>query len=646
MWLLHLQPGTQGAKTELSGHVSSEPAFPANPAHLPPQRSITLGRKGCQVSFPHDRSISRVHALLTSSSPLPSPDLGSKYGVYVQGRRIDPDQLHPIQEGQSIQLGPEGPTFQISWDPLILATGHLDFQAQGDLQVLIHRLGGRCVEDVNRPEVTHILFHQLEWGPTLIQALLHGKWIVDPGWVEGLSSSHSSAGVEIPPQAFSPSCSLKVDHLLPRIQGVEWLKPNSNRKSLFQNMVCVMMDEDQVHRWKKALTSVGGRVWQPRYGNDIKGGEEGNNAGESKFPSIDDSVILVKPCGDGSGSQEKLKRMNAWSERIRIALTDEKSLYESLIRAEMMDKEVEIVRVTKDIQQIFQGCESKIKTSLMEPVDKSYKKRIMERIIGSSKSSSISSSRHVPWDGERGRNEKEEGRMDKEEGDQVGEGYMIVEEVKELLTMNSSGSSSTLSSQRSNHSSAGLTSTVANFKRFVKNQGVLEKKGRKSSGIIPVFEKGSGEIGSITSDRWLSGSRSMTFSSSSSFSSSPLQTPRPYVPWEEEEEEDHVNRVFGYSHTTRSTTSLSSSSSSSTSSSSFLGTYSKKLKKNSAGSESIEGSYSSVSTKGREEDEEDSSHGIMSSSSSSSSSSSLSSNSTVAFGGSLVDLKKKRERTS
>lgn len=107
----------------------------------------------------------------------------------------------------------------------------------------------------------------------------------------------------------------------------------------------------------------------------------------------------------------------------------------------------------------------------MEPVDKSYKKRIMERIIGSSKSSSISSSRHVPWDGERGRNEKEEGRMDKEEGDQVGEGYMIVEEVKELLTMNSSGSSSTLSSQRSNHSSAGLTSTVANFKRFVKVNG-------------------------------------------------------------------------------------------------------------------------------------------------------------------------------
>ncbi|RKP11388.1 hypothetical protein BJ684DRAFT_18017, partial [Piptocephalis cylindrospora] len=517
------------------------------------------------------------------------------------------------------------------WEPLVLATGHLATSIREDIQSRMHHLGVGLSADGVGSEVTHVPLEQLDWTCTLLQALVLGKWVVDTAWVDRLSNglSASSNGTIRPPQ---PTCHLPTNHLAPWAHGMEWLKPIPGRKTMFQGVVCIIADEGQMGRWNDVLTFGGGMSW--RYSRD----SQISRSGKTDPPSLEQLVILIRPCGDGLCSVEDTAGMEDMAKRMGMTLTDELSLLQSLVEAKMIPEKVDMVQVTKDIQKILLegspepkklprkslgsfldviigGGKVDKKEERPEPQTKKEsvasilkKKRILSKII-SHKPPPPAPCPYVPWEEDVVKKEEQE---DQEED--PSKRYMVVEEVSDLCVI---GSSSSSSSEGSVHSSMGSISSVTNFKRFVKSKGSRGKEPRKRTKVIPVYEQNSSGFGSSSRESWLDGSNGTRSSSlSMKSSSSSMRSTRYSMKWDEEEEEGdddddhHVNRALGYSKDSHSTGSFP---------------------------ESMEGSYSSRSSR----DEKDpsgggSGGGIMSTSTSSllstTSSTSITSTSTVAFG--------------
>src|SRR5690606_23222448 len=75
----------------------------------PRDGGLTLGRhESCQIKLPADaEKVSRFHArLLHDEHGWQITDLGSSWGTFVNGCRIEPEQLVPLSEGDLIRITP------------------------------------------------------------------------------------------------------------------------------------------------------------------------------------------------------------------------------------------------------------------------------------------------------------------------------------------------------------------------------------------------------------------------------------------------------------------------------------------------------------------------------------------------------------
>lgn len=79
------------------------------------KRSVTLGRdeNSCQIVFPRDtKGISRVHCKVRLQDGKATViDMGSRYGTFLDGERIQANQPVRIHRGQTIALGGKSNVF-------------------------------------------------------------------------------------------------------------------------------------------------------------------------------------------------------------------------------------------------------------------------------------------------------------------------------------------------------------------------------------------------------------------------------------------------------------------------------------------------------------------------------------------------------
>src|SRR5262245_57437988 len=96
--------GRDKADAEAMSLVVMSPSFTATYA-LPPAGVVTIGRAKSVEIYVDDKSVSRSHAVISTTPRLTVRDLGSSNGTRVGSIKIAPEVPHPLQLGDAIVVG-------------------------------------------------------------------------------------------------------------------------------------------------------------------------------------------------------------------------------------------------------------------------------------------------------------------------------------------------------------------------------------------------------------------------------------------------------------------------------------------------------------------------------------------------------------
>ncbi|XP_076322299.1 nibrin isoform X2 [Tachypleus tridentatus] len=157
-------------------------------------KGYTVGRKNTDLLILNDLSISRKHAVLCishSEASLIEPhhlpiltlkDSRSKYGTYLNGRKLSPDVKGTIvNKGNEISFGQCGSSFKADYEPLVVTTSAVDSSGKKELKPLILNLGGHVVAEW-RSDCTHLVMNEIKVTVKTVCALVSLKPLVTPDY--------------------------------------------------------------------------------------------------------------------------------------------------------------------------------------------------------------------------------------------------------------------------------------------------------------------------------------------------------------------------------------------------------------------------------------------------------------------------------
>ncbi|XP_013789284.1 nibrin-like [Limulus polyphemus] len=227
----------------------------------------TVGRKGTDLLILNDLSISRKHAVLLvshSEASLIEPhhlpiltlkDNSSKYGTYLNGRKLSPDVKGTIvNKGNEISFGQCGSSFKVDYEPLVVTTSAVDSSGKKELKPLILKLGGHVVAEW-RSDCTHLVMNEIKVTVKTVCALVSLKPLVTPDYFRVFVESIENK-TELP----------DASRFLPPVGESAINKDNVNfnvivrRKTLFTDKTFVFLTAKQYKKLHLPVTLGGGKA--------------------------------------------------------------------------------------------------------------------------------------------------------------------------------------------------------------------------------------------------------------------------------------------------------------------------------------------------------------------------------------------------
>ncbi|GAA6092857.1 nibrin, partial [Tachysurus ichikawai] len=235
MWRLHsTDPGT-GPITLLDG------------------KENVVGRKNCDILLSNDQSISRVHAFITVTEQAVTLKDCSKYGTFVNDKRLETGSTKTVYAGDKLTFGVFQSKFRLELDSVVVCSSCVDNEGKATLSKDVQALGGRLVNSWSQ-ECTHLVMPAVKVTIKTICALLCCRPIVKPQFFTELSRAVQQKKNLPKAESFRP----EIDEPSIAKEKVD-LGPCHERKTLFAGKTFVFLNTKQMKRLSQAISFGGGR---------------------------------------------------------------------------------------------------------------------------------------------------------------------------------------------------------------------------------------------------------------------------------------------------------------------------------------------------------------------------------------------------
>lgn len=221
--------------------------------YLLSSKEYVVGRKNCDILLPSDQSISRAHAHLTATDQTLTVKDTSKYGTFVNSKRLAENTPVNLKSGDSITFGVFHSKFSVEHQKPVVCSSCLDNDGKASLSQALLPLGGKLVNSWTQ-DCTHLAMPTVKVTIKTIAALLCCRPIVKPEFFSELSKAVQ--------QKLSPP---KVESFTPEIDEPSLNKEDVNleaipaRKQLFTGLIFIFLSAKQLKRLSAAVNFGGGR---------------------------------------------------------------------------------------------------------------------------------------------------------------------------------------------------------------------------------------------------------------------------------------------------------------------------------------------------------------------------------------------------
>lgn len=221
--------------------------------YLLSSKEYVVGRKNCDILLPSDQSISRAHAHLTATDQTLTVKDTSKYGTFVNSKRLAENTPVNLKSGDSITFGVFHSKFSVEHQKPVVCSSCLDNDGKASLSQALLPLGGKLVNSWTQ-DCTHLAMPTVKVTIKTIAALLCCRPIVKPEFFSELSKAVQ--------QKLSPP---KAESFTPEIDEPSLNKEDVNleaipaRKQLFTGLIFIFLSAKQLKRLSAAVNFGGGR---------------------------------------------------------------------------------------------------------------------------------------------------------------------------------------------------------------------------------------------------------------------------------------------------------------------------------------------------------------------------------------------------
>nr|XP_019949080.1 PREDICTED: nibrin isoform X1 [Paralichthys olivaceus] len=234
MWILTpLQPG---------GTVVGETQY------LMASKEYVVGRKNCDILLANDQSISRAHAHLTLTDQTLTLKDTSKYGTFVNSKRVTENTSVNLKSGDNVTFGAFNSKFSVDHQKPVVCSSCLDSDGKTSLSQALLALGGKLVNTWTQ-DCTHLVMPTVRVTIKTISAVLCCCPIVKPEFFLVFNKAVQ--------QKLAPP---KAESFIPEIDEPCLIKEDVNlgvtpaRKLLFTEKTFVFLSAKQLKRLSGAVS--------------------------------------------------------------------------------------------------------------------------------------------------------------------------------------------------------------------------------------------------------------------------------------------------------------------------------------------------------------------------------------------------------
>ena len=226
---------------------------------IPIEKQLLVGRANASILL-NDKSVSRRHAvLMLSDNTLLVEDCGSKFGTFVNGKKLNSNDAATLKSGDIIEFGIQGGgRFSVTHYPISVCFSGLSSMEKSEMRDICDRLGISIASSVQEESVTHLVTSKLRITEKLVLSLIHSKFIVSMEWLNAISDQLKQFdGRLVGEEAFVPEWAtetFKID------KSLVSLSPNPKRRKLFSSLTFFSFEQDQTNRLISIISAADGRI--------------------------------------------------------------------------------------------------------------------------------------------------------------------------------------------------------------------------------------------------------------------------------------------------------------------------------------------------------------------------------------------------
>ncbi|KAJ1955155.1 hypothetical protein EC988_002041 [Linderina pennispora] len=295
----------------------------------PGESAVTVGRKGTDFIVGGDHSVSRRHATISTSEiadgqvapTVMIKDEGSKFGLFLNGRRSNKNEIIEIHIDDLVTFGGQASTFQLRYVKFAVFPVNMKAataEAKGEFLETVAELGIQIAADVL--DSTHVVMPSLVVKSAVVTALVHGLPIAALDWIDQIRALPHTFRVDDPTSdsvtSFVASLRCLPPPRLPNVPDdspidlstVGW-GPDARRRHLFDGKAFVFVCSTQFDRYVDLVEGAGGTAisykgfeqWSSRENDGASTNDE--QLVEAAAKEVKNNSAIKGAAGDDSGQQ-------------------------------------------------------------------------------------------------------------------------------------------------------------------------------------------------------------------------------------------------------------------------------------------------------------------------------------------------------
>ncbi|KAK3578458.1 hypothetical protein CHS0354_038545 [Potamilus streckersoni] len=224
-------------------------------------KDYIVGRRDSDILVTGDPTVSRHHVELTVShseanlgnvNRLPVLKLKdiSKFGTWVNKEKVSGERV--LNDGDQIVFGSPKTSYTVVYEPLVISTSCLDSVAKKSIKVSMCILGGHIASEWQQ-DCSLLVMNKISVTIKVICALVALKPIVFPQYLEDYIKHLQGQAPKPEPESYLPV--LAESQLDPSLASFSC---NPIRKTLFQGMKFIFLQESQLKKMSLAIKLAGG----------------------------------------------------------------------------------------------------------------------------------------------------------------------------------------------------------------------------------------------------------------------------------------------------------------------------------------------------------------------------------------------------